>query len=215
LLFKEFKPKTRGDNIEFFITKSDWPKLIKLISKANVEEVHTEQNKLEDVCEEIMEHYPDHTAGMFIYGDATSRKEDVKIEKGYNFFKLIARELKSYDPVLRVALSNPSVVMRGNFINKVLLTNFEDIKIVIGSNCKKAIEDFVNVKEASDGTKHKEMVTDDKTKVRYQKYGHFTDLFDYIICKAFEKEYQLYQKKDKRAAKRRGGQAVKDDSNRM
>jgi hypothetical protein len=53
--------------------------------------------------------------------------------------------------------------------------------------------DFVNLKEAADGTKLKEMDTDPKTKVRFQKVGHFSDLFDYLLCSAFGNEFIQYQ----------------------
>jgi hypothetical protein len=84
--------------------------------------------------------------------------------------------------------------MRGNWINTVFEKNLNDIVVVIGENCKLTINDFVNLKEAADGTKNKEMETEPTTKVRYQKYGHFTDLFDYFLCSAFGKEYSSYQR---------------------
>ena len=122
---------------------------------------------------------------MFVYGDATSRKDDVKLEKGHNFFTLIREELKQFSPQMRVSNSNPSVAMRGYFINSVLENNFDGITIKIDDRCKRTINDFILTKEAADGTKNKEMETDPNTKVRSQKTGHFTDLFDYMICFAF------------------------------
>jgi uncharacterized protein (DUF2237 family) len=52
----------------------------------------------------------------------------------------------------------------------------------------------VLLKEASDGTKLKEMATDPVTKARFQKVGHFTDLTDYIFCSAFAVEFDAYQR---------------------
>ena len=156
----------------------------------------TPNNTVKSVCNEIIRKYQGHNAGMFIYGDATAQKEDTKMEKGYNFFRLIADYLKQFKPNLRVLSSNPSVVMRGQWINTVLENELHGVKFVINENCKKTIQDFVSLKEAADGTKNKEMETDPKTKVRYQKYGHFTDLFDYIACSAFANEFFKYQKGD-------------------
>ena len=151
-------------------------------------------NKVDWICREIERRYQGHTAGMFIYGDATSQKDDVKAEKGYNLFRLIQQGLKPLHSQLRVAPSNPSVVMRGMFINTLLEKNYEGIKITIGENCKTTIQDFVNLKEASDGTKHKAKETDPATGVSYQKYGHFTDLTDYLICVAFASEFAKWQR---------------------
>lgn len=150
-------------------------------------------NTIKWVCNEIKRRYAGHLSGMFIYGDSTSKKEDVKLEKGHNLFTLIRNELECFKPSLRVLSANPSVAMRGNFINTVLEKEIFGIKIIIGKNCKETINDFVNTKEAEDGTKSKTMETNAATKVRYQKHGHFTDLFDYFICYAFASDYSKYQ----------------------
>lgn len=152
------------------------------------------RNTIKDVCNEFKRKYPNHTAGLFIYGDATSQKDDVKIEKGHNFFRLIQTELLNYKPVMRIAASNPSVAMRGNFINTILEKELNGISFMIDDKLKEAINDFINLKEAADGTKNKTMATDPKTKTRYQEWGHITDLTDYLICYAFANEYSQYQK---------------------
>jgi len=154
----------------------------------------TPNNTIRQVCNEFIRKYPSHSGGLFIYGDATAKKEDTKLEKGYNFYRLIVDQLSVYKPQMRVLNSNPSVAMRGMWINTVLDKEIGGIKIIINDKCKKTINDFVLLKEAADGTKLKEMETDTKTKVRYQKVGHFTDLFDYLICYAFAGEFDQYQR---------------------
>jgi len=151
-------------------------------------------NTVKSVCNEIIRKYNGHKSGMFVYGDATANKEDTKLEKGYNFYRLIIENLRQFNPTSRVLSSNPSVVMRGNWINTIFEKNIGDVVVKIGANCKTTINDFVLLKEAADGTKLKEMETDPKTKVRYQKVGHFTDLFDYIMCSAFANEFEMYQR---------------------
>lgn len=150
----------------------------------------TPLNTVRAVCNEIIKKYQGHQAGMYIYGDATADKEDTKMEKGIKFYTLILDYLKEFKPQNRVSKSNPSVVMRGNFINTIFEKNFNGIKIIIGENCTNTISDLIGVKEAADGTKNKEMVTEKK--IRFQKLGHFSDLFDYIVCQAFINDYQKY-----------------------
>lgn len=151
-------------------------------------------NTVRSICNEFKRRYPAHDTGLFVYGDATSQKDDVKQEKGHDLFRLITTELKDYKPIRRTATSNPSVVMRGRFIDTVFELDYQGITFLIDQKCKNAINDFVNLKEAPDGTKAKTKETDAKTGVSFQKWGHFTDLFDYFICYAFASEYAQYQK---------------------
>jgi hypothetical protein len=154
----------------------------------------TPNNTIKAVCNEFIRRFQGHESGLFVYGDATAEKEDTKLEKGYSFYRLVLEALRQFKPTLRLNKSNPSVVMRGNWINTVFEKELGGIKVIIGDHCKTTVNDFVLLKEAADGTKLKEMDTDPKTGVRYQKVGHFTDLFDYIICTAFAGEFQQYQK---------------------
>lgn len=150
-------------------------------------------NTIKDVCREFIFRYPNHNAGLFVYGDATSQKEDVKQEKGYNFFSIVLKELERYNPQKRVPSSNPSVVMRGQFINTIFYNNFNEIVFKINPTLKEAINDFTNTKEASDGTKAKINVKDAKSGVSYQEYGHISDLTDYLICRAYYEDFQEFQ----------------------
>lgn len=154
----------------------------------------TPNNTIKSVCREFRRRYPSHMAGLFVYGDATANKDDTKLEKGYNFYRLVMDELIDYRPQNRVLNSNPSVAMRGMFINTVLEKNEGGIEFYVSPKCKHTIQDLTNIKEAADGTKNKEMVTDPKTKVRYQRLGHFSDTIDYVLVSAFASEYQAYQR---------------------
>lgn len=151
-------------------------------------------NTIKSVCEEFKRRYPTHTAGLFIYGDATAEKQDTKLEKGMSFYSLVMQHLREYRPTLRVYKSNANVVNRGNFINSILETSFEGITFAIDQRCKHTINDFILLKEASDGSKLKETGTDPVTRARFQKVGHFTDLTDYVFCVAFGNEFDKYQR---------------------
>jgi hypothetical protein len=55
------------------------------------------------------------------------------------------------------------------------------------------INDLLNTKEASDGTKHKEKAKDKDTGVTYEKYAHYNDAMDYLIIKLFKQEFEEYK----------------------
>ena len=154
------------------------------------------KNTIKDVCAEFKFRYPHHQSGLFIYGDATSQKEDVKQEKGYNLFRIIENELIQYRPNMRVSQSNPSVKTRGEFINTILYNDFGGIQFMISDKLAEAINDFCNTKEAADGTKDKTKVKDAKSGVSYQPFGHISDLTDYMLCEAFKIEYEKFLRGD-------------------
>jgi hypothetical protein len=151
------------------------------------------RNTTRGTCQEFMRLYQNHPGGLFIYGDPSGFNRDTRSEEGHNDYYIIEQELRKYHPSLRVAVSHPSVKMRGNFINSVFESNIYGLEFWIGSKCVKSIEDFMFIKEDSDGTKLKEKTKDIGTGVTYEKWGHLSDADDYFFCEAFNKEYIQYQ----------------------
>lgn len=130
------------------------------------------RNSTKAICLEFIKKYQNHTSGLFVYGDPSGRRKDTRSESGFNDYKIIESILRAYRPALRVSNKAPSVVMRGNFINLIFESNFDEIEILIDNNCKNTINDLVYLKEDSDGKKKKEMVKNKNTGVSYEKYGH-------------------------------------------
>ncbi|MFI4963177.1 MAG: PBSX family phage terminase large subunit [Legionellales bacterium] len=154
-------------------------------------------NKVGWVCRQIEARYPGHEAGVFVYGDATSQKDDVKQERGHDLFYLIMNELKIFKPVRRVATSNPSVVMSLNFFNAILGTRYRGISFFMDERCKTARRDFESTKEAPDGGIDKKKVHDKDTNQSYQPFGHYVDLTRYFITYACASDYDRYKRGDK------------------
>lgn len=144
-----------------------------------------------------------HKQPVFLTGDSTSKKEDVKIEKGMNLFKLIQNELTEWKPQIRFQ-TNPSVVARQQFINTVFYNQtrgepYNRLEIFIGTNCKYTKEDLLNVKESpkEKGGKHKEIFTDADSGISSQKWGHHSDTLDYAFCYVYNEDYLFYQRGSK------------------
>ncbi len=150
------------------------------------------KNTLRDTCAEFTRLYRNHKEGVFIYGDRTSNKADAKLEKGQNFFTLAREYLASFRPQMRIPNVNPNVKSRGEFINDVFAGRHEDLEIVIGDRCTTSINDYMNVVEAPDGTKHKQKIKDKKTGVSYEKHGHTSDANDYLHIEVFKTHYLSY-----------------------
>lgn len=159
------------------------------------------RNSLEHTCSEFKKQYPNHKAGLFIYGDATSRKADTKLEKGKNFYTLVREYLTQYKPTMRVDASNPSVVMRCMFANELFSGKIEGCTVYLDPDCTNTVEDLKYTKEAADGGKLKERVKNKDTGQSYEKYGHCSDAFDYFATKFFQSEYNDYLRGGRKSVK--------------
>ena len=146
-------------------------------------------NSTQLACRLFKQRYANHTAGVFLYGDPSGKKEDTRSEKGTNDFTLIMSELKQYNVIYRVESKAPSLVARCSFINNILRINEYNIYIAICSHCVNTIADFSYVKQKPDGTKSKERISDSTKGVSYEKYGHLSDCFDYFICSCFSHDF--------------------------
>jgi phage terminase large subunit len=187
------------ENVNPYVSLTIWQARgnhVRLIDEIAME---SPRNTLQHVLTEFIKRYYNHEGGLFIYGDASSRKADVKLEKGYNFFTIAAQGLKQFNPQIRVPLSNPSVMVRGMFINQLFQGRFPGYQVTIGVRCKHTIEDLRYVKEASDGSKLKEKEKDPKTLVTFEKYGHLSDTVDYFLTMFWAGKFNEFQHGDSTA----------------
>lgn len=189
---------TFDENVNPYMTLGIWQGNSDLLKAWKIGEICLEdpRNTLDHTLNEFIDRYPNNELTIFIYGDATSKKADVKQEKGVNFFTLIENKLKraGYTVVNRVPASNPSVELRCNWLDKVL-DGLDDIEVTFSDECVKTIDDFKYLKQASDGTKHKEKVKNKTTGVTYEKYGHNTDADEYFLTRFFNVSYARFGEK--------------------
>jgi phage terminase large subunit len=135
-----------------------------------------------------------HKERLFVTGDATSQKDDVKQEDGDDMFRLITAALSKFRPQRMVSKSNPSVRMSADFFNSLLEGNVDKMTFGADMSCRVAITDYENTKEDKNGKVDKTTVKDPVTQITYQPYGHFVDLTRYFLVTAFPAEYSQYQR---------------------
>ena len=154
-----------------------------------IDEVANENpnNTTERACEVFLHRYEDKLKtghGLFIYGDASGSQRNTSSQ--VHNYDVIERMLRKYlsNYSMRVPLSNPGHDKRRQFANKIFYGGLP-IKIHIDPKCTYLIKDLENVLEDVTGRKVKQ-TQKDAAGVKYEKYGHFSDTFDYLICSAFE-----------------------------
>lgn len=181
-------------NVNPYMTCCVWQIIGKKAMQINEVCLKSPSNTTKAVCNELKRLYQGHSTGMFIYGDPSGVQEDTRSEKGFNDYVIIRNELAIFHPSIRVQKAAPPVVMRGNFINTVFYSGYDGLELFINPKCINTVNDYLYLKEDSDGTKKKEKEKDSLTAISFEKYGHTSDANDYFICAAFAAEFTSYQK---------------------
>jgi phage terminase large subunit len=145
------------------------------------------------ICQEFKRRYAAHRAGITVTGDASGKKQDSTNVAGFNNYTIIKQELEDYNPVMRNPNVNAAVQQRGMFINHIFEANYEGLDIKISKKCKKLIEDLSFQKQTNIG-KDKSTIKDKTTGLVWQRYGHCSDAFDYVITLLFQYEFDIFQK---------------------
>jgi hypothetical protein len=184
-------------NVNPYMTCTVWQIINKTAYQVMEICLRTPNNRTSSLCKEIVRRFGGHGAGMFIYGDPSGVKQDTRTEQGSNDFTIIMDQLVVFRPKLRVAKAAPGVVLRADFINSIFESGYDGITLGIDSRCTHTSDDYLYLKEDSDGTKKKEKVVDPATGIAYEKYGHTSDANDYFICEAFKESFKKFQSKNK------------------
>lgn len=162
------------------------------------------ENRTIKTAELAAKRFKNHNGAIYVTGDPSGIREDTRSDQGQNDFSQILRGLRSEDKAgkLKLIKKAPSVSLRGEWLNILLAGEDPDgWRIEIDTNnCRKLTEDFIYGLAAEDGGKDKKKVTDVETGVRYEKYHHMSDAFDYLILAILKKSYYVHKKGGKGGA---------------
>ena len=129
-----------------------------------------------------------------ITGDPAGLARSTQTEDGVNNYTIILSNMNN--PILRAQKKllnkQPPQVARLEFVNS-LFEGYDGWEILIDMRCRKFTEDLVYLKKNADGTKNKSKVTDPKSGVKYEKYGHLSDCLDYALCLCINESWQKFR----------------------
>lgn len=150
------------------------------------------RNSTEEVCEEFISRYDRYKPQVYYYGDASGHSRKVTAAKTdfEHHYQMVEFKLGKYlvNGSDRTLFVNPSIPLRRDFMNKMFEGKMP-IKFIVDENCHYMINDLMYVKQALDGGKDKHIVEDKETGDKYQKYGHFGDLLEYMAVELFKTYY--------------------------
>lgn len=124
-----------------------------------------------------------HIGGVDVTGDPSGLQRSTTTEDGVNNFTVITDVLGKgiLHPRIKLLKKQPPQATRCEFVNE-LFSGFGGWEILIDIRCRKLTEDLIYQLRNEDGSKNKAKVTDSKTGVKYEKYGHLSDCLDYLLC---------------------------------
>ena len=131
-----------------------------------------------------MKRYRDkHIGGVDVTGDPAGLQRSTTNEDGVNNYTIIVDTFGKgiLRPKIKLLRKQPPQATRCEFVNEVF-NGYEGWEIQIDIKCRRLTQDLIYQLRNEDGTKSKHKVTDPKTGVKYERYGHLSDCLDYLLC---------------------------------
>jgi hypothetical protein len=138
-----------------------------------LDEIVLSRASTSQACEEFHARYPNHQAGIVIYGDASGQRLQTAGTTDYQIIKEYFRQTAYQSVKFRVPASNPSVRERVALVNAKLFSASEEVQLLIHPRCKGLIADFEEVTFKPD--------TSIVDKEKDSKRTHLSDALGYVM----------------------------------
>ena len=124
-------------------------------------------------CEEFLKRFPNHTAGVAVYGDASGSKEQTTGSSDYEMIREYFAIHTNVPVRYQVPKANPSVRERINLTNAKLRSASGEIGLVVDRQCKELIKDLEQVSFKQDSNQ----IDKDRDRQR----THLSDALGYLL----------------------------------
>ena len=132
----------------------------------------------EQACEEFHERYPNHQAGVIVYGDASGGRLQTSGTTDYRIIQAFLRTHGYADCKFKVPARNPYVRERVNMVNGRLLSAAGEARLFVDPKCRELIRDLEEVTYIPDSN-----VIDKETD---PKRTHLSDAMGYVMWQEFK-----------------------------
>ena len=151
-------------------------------------------NNIKASCQAFIKDFKNHKGSIYLIDDATGQgKSPINSDPEINSLrKRFKKEMSSVTKSYKFRKSNPRIADRRDEVNDAL-SEVGKFRIEIDESCLYTIKDFGLVKINHDGKKLKEKykAKDIAKGLKGEKYGHFSDIADYVITVIIENEQKL------------------------
>ena len=145
-----------------------------------LDEIVLRRATTQEACDEFCRRYPNHQAGVVVYGDASGARMQTA---GTNDYAIVRGAMKAngYLQVkMRVPKSNPRVIERVALVNSLLWPADERVSLFVDPRCKGLVKDFEEVTFKPDSG-----VID---KERDPQRTHLSDALGYLVWEERKKD---------------------------
>src|SRR5260370_15288737 len=141
-----------------------------------LDEIVLSRASTQDACEEFSQRFPNHQAGIVIYGDSSGSRLQTGGTTDYRIIQefLVRSGYKHHR--FQVPVQNPAIRERVALVNTQLMSKYESVQLFADPKCKELIKDFEEVVYKPDGG-----VID---KERDSKRTHLSDAIRYLVWQA-------------------------------
>ncbi len=114
-----------------------------------IDEIYLSNSNTIEACNEFKTRFPNHNAGLKLYGDATGRARHT--DSNITNWKIIENELSGYHISTNIPTKNPAERDRINSVNGMICNSKQQRRVFVNPKCKNLIRDFetVSYKEGS------------------------------------------------------------------
>jgi phage terminase large subunit len=138
-----------------------------------VDEVVLSRASTLQACEEFHGRYPNHQAGIVVYGDASGQRLQTAGTTDYQMIKEYFRQTAYRNLKFRVPPSNPSIRERVALVNAKLFSADEEVRLLVHPRCTGLVADLEEVTFKPDSS-----IID---KEKDSKRTHLSDALGYLI----------------------------------
>lgn len=151
------------------------------------------KNTTAKTAEALADDFEEINPTIFVHGDASGYNRIVGLGEETQY-SIILRELnKKLSSIIEAGgRRNKNPNARRNFIDKIFEEKVWEVEIIIDPECKELVRDLDFLKEGVNG-KLKEKETNKETKQTYEKIGHTSDAFEYLVTDICEDIMPKYQ----------------------
>ena len=138
-----------------------------------LEEIVLRHASTREACETFCRRFPDHAAGVVIYGDASGNHQHTTGTSDYQIVREYFRANYNARLQYKVARANPSVRERVMLTNSLLRNAEGEVQLQVDPKCKELIKDFEQVTYKSDSNQI--------DKERDRRRTHLSDALGYLL----------------------------------